>query len=358
MQREGNPTNRLLGGMTIGIPLILVLASAGCTSGGAHSGSSTNEVGPGTGSTVTPPPSPAGPGGLIVLRRNPDDSAFTIYTVRPDGTALTQLTHPPEGDNDTHPWLSPDGSQVVFERSVNANASSSTNPEHDTLMVINTDGTGLHQLIPACRGACSRACALAKLPCPGDNYPAWSPDGTRIAFERAYGPNLRHLTVAIWVANADGSDARQLTQPKPASEDHSPNWFPNGRRIVFNRFDDSVPNGGQGTIYMIGAYFFREQRILNILAAIALGFLLLDPDQLVLEVPAILGRHGVGPPVAVEQHQLDGPGARRPHPETGRAVRLTDGPASAGIAPFHSVPAPILRSCQPEISPSRLSADR
>jgi len=89
-------------------------------------------------------------------------------------------------------------------------------------MVINTDGTGLHQVTPACTGACSRACALAQLPCPGDNYPSWSPDGTRIAFERAYGPNLRHLTVAIWAANADGSDARQLTQPKPASEDHSP----------------------------------------------------------------------------------------------------------------------------------------
>src|SRR5207245_2101943 len=76
--------NRMLGRTMFGIPLILVLASAGCTSGGASSGSSTNGVGAGTGSTVTPPPSPAGPGGLIVLRRNPDDSAFTIYTVRPD----------------------------------------------------------------------------------------------------------------------------------------------------------------------------------------------------------------------------------------------------------------------------------
>ncbi len=34
------------------------------------------------------------------------------------------------------------------------------------------------------------------------------------------------------------------------------------------------------TLYMIGAYFYRERRILNLLAAIALGFLVLDPDQL------------------------------------------------------------------------------
>jgi len=34
------------------------------------------------------------------------------------------------------------------------------------------------------------------------------------------------------------------------------------------------------TLYMIGASFSRERRILNLLAAIAIGFLVLDPDQL------------------------------------------------------------------------------
>jgi competence protein ComEC len=34
------------------------------------------------------------------------------------------------------------------------------------------------------------------------------------------------------------------------------------------------------TLYMIGAYFARDRRILNLLAAIAIGFLVLDPDQL------------------------------------------------------------------------------
>ncbi|HJZ98709.1 MAG TPA: ComEC/Rec2 family competence protein [Candidatus Solibacter sp.] len=34
------------------------------------------------------------------------------------------------------------------------------------------------------------------------------------------------------------------------------------------------------TLYMIGGYFFRERRPMNILAAVALGFLLFDPDQL------------------------------------------------------------------------------
>jgi competence protein ComEC len=34
------------------------------------------------------------------------------------------------------------------------------------------------------------------------------------------------------------------------------------------------------TLFMIAGYFYRERRIMNLLAAVALGFLLLDPDQL------------------------------------------------------------------------------
>jgi competence protein ComEC len=34
------------------------------------------------------------------------------------------------------------------------------------------------------------------------------------------------------------------------------------------------------TLYMVGSYFYRERRALNLLAAIALAFLLFDPDQL------------------------------------------------------------------------------
>jgi competence protein ComEC len=34
------------------------------------------------------------------------------------------------------------------------------------------------------------------------------------------------------------------------------------------------------TLYMIGGYFYRERRVMNLLAAVALGFLILDPDQL------------------------------------------------------------------------------
>ena len=238
---------KVLPSVAFGAALILATVLAGCT--GEHS---TSELSPsGTPSSVRR----ENPAGLIVFQGHPSGPYSSIYTMKPDGTALTRLTPTPPGDNDFHPWLSPDGSQIVFARYVHGNhiTSTSTAPEHDVLMVANTDGSGLHELIPACPDACAKGCALATLPCPAADYPSWSPDGTRIAFERSYGPDIQHLTVAIWVANADGGHAKQLTQPRPGFEDHSPSWSPDSRHLVFDRFDDRAFNGGQGNIYTIGA---------------------------------------------------------------------------------------------------------
>jgi YD repeat-containing protein len=60
-----------------------------------------------------------------------------------------------------------------------------------------------------------------------DKDPAWSPDGTRIAFYSA-----QHGNNEIYVMNADGSSPRRLTTD-PAS-DWYPSWSPDGR-IVFVR---------------------------------------------------------------------------------------------------------------------------
>jgi Tol biopolymer transport system component len=60
--------------------------------------------------------------------------------------------------------------------------------------------------------------------------PAWSPDGTRIAFTSTRG------NAEIYVMKADGSEVRRLTD-HPA-EDYSPTWSPDGTRIAFSRFAD------------------------------------------------------------------------------------------------------------------------
>jgi TolB protein len=60
-----------------------------------------------------------------------------------------------------------------------------------------------------------------------NTYPAWSPDAKRIAFRRMLG----EMNSEVFVANADGSDARNLTN-HPAF-DGWPSWSPDGTRIAF-----------------------------------------------------------------------------------------------------------------------------
>ncbi len=62
-----------------------------------------------------------------------------------------------------------------------------------------------------------------------DRTPAWSPDGTRIAFT-----TYRAGGAAIWTMAADGSDARPVTAAG-AHGDYEPSWSPDGRWITFQR---------------------------------------------------------------------------------------------------------------------------
>jgi Tol biopolymer transport system component len=67
---------------------------------------------------------------------------------------------------------------------------------------------------------------------------AWSPDGRRIAF---VGPG----TLDIYVVNADGSRQRRLTRDGVPST--SPVWSPDGRRIAFEAWR------GEADIFVVGA---------------------------------------------------------------------------------------------------------
>ena len=61
----------------------------------------------------------------------------------------------------------------------------------------------------------------------GDYRPAWSPDGSRIAF-----PSTRTGHRSIWTMGADGSDPRELT---PARADYGwPGWSPDGRTVSYS----------------------------------------------------------------------------------------------------------------------------
>lgn len=83
------------------------------------------------------------------------------------------------------------------------------------IYVMNADGSGLVNLTN--RSAES------------DLRPAWSPDGTRIAFQREVDAYNNHDT-EIFVMNADGINLRRLTLS--GQFDHGPMWSPDGSRIA------------------------------------------------------------------------------------------------------------------------------
>jgi hypothetical protein len=106
---------------------------------------------------------------------------------------------------------------------------------------VNRDGFGQIWLMDG-NGANRRrltAGAPAGTDASGSTSPAWSPDGSRIAFASS-GAAVREdpEAIEIYVMAADGTGERRLTADRVA--DGMPAWSPDGRRIAFARESDQA----------------------------------------------------------------------------------------------------------------------
>ena len=84
-----------------------------------------------------------------------------------------------------------------------------------------------------------------------DQAPAWSPDGSKIAFT-----SLRDGNAEIYVMNADGSSQTRLTNNATGSV--SPAWSPDGSKIAFGSLRD-----GNAEIYVMNADGSGQTRLTN-----------------------------------------------------------------------------------------------
>ena len=62
----------------------------------------------------------------------------------------------------------------------------------------------------------------------GDDHPSWSPDGRRLAFDQ----NGGHDTTNVFTVRADGRDLRQLTN-SPRTDSDVPAYSPDGSQIAY-----------------------------------------------------------------------------------------------------------------------------
>ncbi len=136
-----------------------------------------------------------------------EQGGLDVWSVNPDGSGLINLTDLPGGPGEgAQPSVSGDGTRVAF--TVGSQATSE-------IWVMNSDGSNPHRL--------TNDNLL-------DQTPAFSPDGSRIAWGR-WSPFPTYVVRDIWVMNADGTSPRALITT--GHQDVLPDFTPDGQTIVY-----------------------------------------------------------------------------------------------------------------------------
>jgi Tol biopolymer transport system component len=205
-------------------------------------------------------------GKIAFLSGGNSGGLLDIFVMDPDGSCRTNLT---KSGNNLDPAWSSDGTKIAFVHA-------------SDIFVMNADGSKQTQLTKDPPNAAAT-----------DDQPAFSPDGSKIAFRsnkdgddeiyvmNSDGSNQINLTnnsvqdhqpvfspdgskiaftrnAEIFVMNADGSNQTNLTNTPIPTFEGQPNWSPDGSKIAFTR--GSQPNG---EVYVMNADGSNQTNLTN-----------------------------------------------------------------------------------------------
>ena len=153
-------------------------------------------------------------GSHLVFARPP----IGVFVVHADGTDMWSLppNSPmgiPTSPGNFSPALSPDGSLVAY-------AMVSERSKNSAIVTSGLDGSELRKLTSDSAT---------------DAHPAWSPDGTQIAFY-SNRETRSAVTFHLYIMDSDGSDERSLVPWSSIAPRQPPVWSPDGSRIAFVSF--------------------------------------------------------------------------------------------------------------------------
>jgi TolB protein len=289
--------------------------------------------------------------GKLAFKRylDPSRSTSAILVSDPNGKRERQLTHPSQGIRDDQPDWSPDGARIAFQRC--------SGPGTCEVWTMSADGTGQTRLGPDCLNTTPPACESRI-------GPVYSPSGT-IGFGRGYGdlprdapqhaeadvmsahggslrtiwaagpysitagsaawaPNGKQLVlalensrylkpragrppggIALYVINANGSGKRRIT-PFSLRGGDSPDWAPDGKRILFRSRADSTGKPVGSQLYTVRPDGTGLKQLSHFKPGTVLTSSSFSPDGKWITV----GLSGIGGQPDVYVMRADGTGAR------------------------------------------------
>jgi Tol biopolymer transport system component len=153
-------------------------------------------------------------------------SDYEIVVMAPDGSRQANLTQ--SWADDVAPAWAPDGRHIAFI-SYRHSVTGRWSLEKGSVYIMDFDPVS------------GKSQQVWRLTDDGgaDNWPTWSPDGRRIAFQ-----SNRHGNWDIWIIGVDGTGLVKLTH-YPGNDRH-PNWSPDGTRIAF-----TSDRGGSEDIWVL-----------------------------------------------------------------------------------------------------------